>query len=80
MSKHTRSLRKEKLQELAGIEGHETITDLLEASTSDSLCPAICMNPGCDNTAEMEPDQSEGWCDVCETNTMVSALVLAGII
>ena len=80
MSKHTRSLRAEKLQELADIEGYEITTDLLEASAGDSLCPAICMNPGCDSTDQLKPDQSEGWCDECEANTMQSALVLAGII
>jgi hypothetical protein len=38
------------------------------------------MNEGCEYTAEMEPDQDRGWCEVCETNSMASALVLAGII
>jgi hypothetical protein len=38
------------------------------------------MNAGCDYTAEMEPDQDRGWCEVCNTNSMKSALVLAGII
>ena len=48
--------------------------------SADSVSPAICMNEGCEYTAEMEPDQDRGFCEVCETNTMVSALVLAGII
>jgi hypothetical protein len=36
------------------------------------------MNDGCDYTADMEPDQDRGWCEACDTNTVASALVLAG--
>jgi len=42
--------------------------------------PAICTNEGCDYSTDMEPDQDRGWCDECETNSVVSALILAGII
>jgi len=35
---------------------------------------------GCDYTAEMEPDQEEGYCEACGGNTMVSALVLAELV
>ena len=38
------------------------------------------MTEGCDYTTEMEPDQEEGYCEACGGNTVVSALVLAGII
>jgi len=44
------------------------------------VSPAICMNDGCDYTAEMEPDQDRGWCEACGTNTVASALILAGLI
>ncbi len=50
---------------------------------ADSVAPAICCNPNnpeCDYTAEMEPDQTQGWCEVCERGTLVSGLVLGGII
>jgi len=29
---------------------------------------------------EMEPDQDRGWCEVCERGTLVSGLVLGGLI
>jgi hypothetical protein len=45
----------------------------------DSVCPAICMTEGCDCTTEMEPDQTEGYCEACGGNTVVSAFVLAGM-
>jgi hypothetical protein len=47
---------------------------------SDAVSPAICTNPDCNYTCEMEPDQDRGWCDECRTNTMVAAPVLAEMI
>jgi hypothetical protein len=47
---------------------------------SDSVSPAICANPDCAYTAEMEPDQDRGYCEECRANTMVAAPVLAGLI
>ncbi|MCP1747530.1 rRNA maturation endonuclease Nob1 [Bradyrhizobium japonicum] len=38
------------------------------------------MTEGCDHTAEMEPDQDQGFCEACGGNTVVSVLVLAGLI
>jgi hypothetical protein len=54
--------------------------DMLEHATFDSVAPAICSNEGCDYSTEMEPDQDRGWCEECGTNTVVSCLILAGII
>lgn len=70
----------EKLRKLAEIEGFETVEDMIGASVFDSVSPAICMNDGCDYAAEMEPDQERGWCEECNTNSMKSALILAGLI
>jgi hypothetical protein len=72
-----------KLRRLCEIEGFDDETALFAAAMSDSVCPAICCNsdnPDCDYTAEMEPDQDRGWCEVCERGTLVSGLVLGGII
>src|SRR5262245_60389182 len=69
-----------KLMKLCDIEGFETVADLLSATITDSVCPAICMTEGCDYTTEMEPDQCQGYCEECGGNTMMSALVLAGVI
>jgi len=72
--------RRSKLNQLIEIEGFESEEALLAAVITDSVSPAICLNDGCDYTAEMEPDQDRGWCEACGTNTVVSALVLAEII
>jgi hypothetical protein len=80
MSNIALSHKAAKLMKLCDLEGYKRLHDLLRASTTDSLCPAICMTEGCDNTTEMESDQDAGYCEACGGNTMVSALVLAGLI
>ena len=66
--------RREKLGRLVTLEGFDSLAALLAAADTDSVSPAICMNEGCDYTAEMEPDQDRGFCEVCGTNTVASAL------
>lgn len=69
---------KSKLAQLSEIEGMDEM-DLIEAGVIDSVCYGICMNEDCDYTTEVEPDQHAGWCENCNTNTVKSACVLAGI-
>jgi hypothetical protein len=59
-----------KFVKLVELEGYDDPHELLAAATADSICPAICMNDGCDYTAELEPDQDRGWCEVCAANSM----------
>jgi hypothetical protein len=73
-------MRRAKLNQLIDIEGFESEDVLFAAAVGDSVSPAICLNDGCDYTAEMEPDQDRGFCEACGTNTVASALVLAGLI
>ena len=69
-----------KLMKLCEVEGYHSPYDLVQAVAGDSVCPAICMTEGCDHTAEIESDQTEGYCEACGGKTVVSALVLAGFI
>lgn len=73
-------LRELKLKKLLEVEGYDSLEEMLEAVFSDSVSPAICIEPHCDHTAEMEPDQTEGYCESCGGQTMVAAPILAGII
>jgi hypothetical protein len=73
-------VRQEKLAKLLAAEGFDTLEDLAQAIVSDSVSPAICTEPDCDYTSEMEPDQGAGYCESCGKNTVVSALVLAELI
>jgi hypothetical protein len=80
MSSIALSHKAQKLMRLCEIEGFTSLDGLLEVAATDSVCPAICMTEGCDYTTEMEPDQEEGYCEACGGNTVVSALILAGLI
>ena len=80
MSRIALSHKAAKLMKLCDLEGYKRLHDLLRASTTDSVCPAICMTEGCDYTTEMESDQDAGYCEACGGNTVTSALVLAGLI
>ena len=72
--------RDTKLRALCAAEGFDSIDAMLEAATFDSVSPGICIKSDCDGTTEVEPDQDRGWCEACGGNTVVSALILAGII
>lgn len=80
MSTIVLSIKGAKLMKLCEAEGFECLDDLLTMSAADSVCPAICMTEGCDYTTEMESDQEEGYCEACGGNTVVSVLVLVGLI
>lgn len=73
-------VRQEKLAKLLAAEGYETLEELTLAVLGDSVSPAICVEADCDYTAEMEPDQDAGYCELCRKNTVVAALVLAELI
>ena len=72
--------RQQLLTKLMQSEGYDSVDELIENCYFDSVCPAICANPDCVHTTELEPDQQAGWCEACDGNTMVSALILAGLI
>ena len=69
-----------KLKTLAASEGFEGTLEFLEEFAMDCIVPGICMNEGCEYTGTNEPDCGEGWCEMCNTNTVRSGLLLAGII
>lgn len=69
-----------KLVTLAETEGYTEVSDFLESHALDSVVPAICMAPDCDHTADLEPDQRAGFCEVCGRLSMQSSLVVAGMI
>ena len=57
-----------------------TMEELLAQATFDGVALGICTNEGCDYIREVEPDQDKGYCEVCDSNTVQSALILAGMI
>lgn len=68
-----------KLEALAKAYG-QSVSEFIETYALDEVVPAICMNPGCDYTRGYEPEQREGWCEVCDEGSMKGGLVLAGLV
>ena len=69
----------DKLHELAEL-GDVTMEELLAQATFDGVTLGICTNEQCDYIREVEPDQDRGYCEICDSNTVQSALILAGMI
>lgn len=80
MSNISIAQRVQKLVTLCDQRGFLDLDDLLLAALLNDASPAICMTEGCNHTADMEPDQDQGFCAACGGQTVVSALVLAGLI
>ena len=76
----TNEQRTAKLKKLAEIEVFPSLDDMIAATITDSVSPAICIAEDCDYTVEMEPDQDRGWCECCSANTVQSTLILAELI
>lgn len=66
------------LADLMKAEGYNTLEELARDAIMDIRAPGICT--ACGYTTEMEPDQTAGYCEVCETNTVKAGLILAGMI
>jgi hypothetical protein len=73
-------MNNQKLEALRDIEGYDTVESMLEMAVFDSVCPGICITPGCNYSAWVEPDQHAAPCKSCGTNTVQSAMYLAGVI
>lgn len=75
-----RQARQAKLDLLMEIEGFDDPLEFMTELVGDSVCPGICTNSGCDYTTTVEPDSRTGYCAECDTQTVESALSLAGLI
>ncbi len=69
----------DKLHDLAEL-AEATMEELLAQATFDGVTVGICTNEECDYIREVEPDQDRGYCEICDSNTVQSALILAGMI
>lgn len=74
-------LESEKLKRLLELEFPNTeLSEVIGSCAFDSVVEGICMNPGCDATYQCEPDARSNWCEICDSQSVKSVLVLAGII
>jgi hypothetical protein len=70
-----------KLCKIHGFEPNENgVMKMLEEASFDSVVQGICKNNNCDYSTDVEPDQTQGWCEECEAGTVVSPLIIAGLI
>ena len=56
-----------------------SIGEFMDEYMLESIIPGICMNVGCNNIEEYEPDQNRGWCEVCGTTSVKSLFCLLGV-
>lgn len=63
-----------KLLELIAQFGYDDLSVAISENAMSSLVPGICMNPGCEYTTDVEPDQGKGFCEVCNTRSVKSIL------
>ena len=65
--------RNTKLEKLMELEGYTSLNEFMGDVITDSINPGICSNPHCSYPNIVEPDSTEGYCESCGTNTVVSA-------
>jgi predicted Zn-ribbon and HTH transcriptional regulator len=68
---------KEALDQLVGDFGFRTEEEMGFQALSDGVCPGICKE--CGYSTDVEPDNAQGWCEECQAQTVVSGMVLMGI-
>ena len=71
----------ESLALLAEQYGYEDGLDLIAHHAMESVVPAICVSLDCEEySEELESDCDGGFCNYCGESSMVSCMVLAGVI
>jgi hypothetical protein len=73
------NLEVSKLDTLARESGM-SVMEFIDAYALESMSPGICMNSDCDYTTEVGLDERAGYCLSCQTTTIRSGIVLAGLI
>ena len=73
--------QEELLDRICSDEGFEDWSELLEAYAIESVVPGACKNEGCTYvSSSCEPDGEDCWCEVCDDQSVVSCMVLGGVI
>ena len=71
----------ELLERVVEATGFDDTMELLEYYGMDNVVPGACSNEGCTYVgSECEPDADGCWCEECDTPSVVSCMVLGGII
>lgn len=70
----------DKLELLAELRGFEDAEHLLDEFVLEVICPGICINEECEYIIYVGSDTDNSLCEICQTETVVSAFVLADIV
>lgn len=70
-------VRQSLLHQAANDYGFENMEEMFAAAIMDSVVPGICHK--CGYTTEVEPD-GRGWCEECDSASVISVLLLGGMI
>jgi len=70
-------MKKYGMDELLEEYGMDDIMQFISEFGHDSIVPGICTE--CGASYEYEPDQDKGFCEECGSNTVVSGLILMGV-
>jgi hypothetical protein len=73
------NLEVSKLDQLARESGM-SVMEFIDAYALESMSPGICMNSDCDYATEVGLGERAGYCPSCQTATIRSGIVLAGLI
>ncbi len=57
-----------------------TRDEFLEEYCLEDIVPGICTNPNCEEIYQYEPDQDQGYCERCCTQSVKSGLIMLGVI
>lgn len=74
-TKISKKVYKDKAKDLSEKMGLSSL-ELLEKAILNDQCFGICINEGCNYTTEVETDQDKGYCESCQTNSVVSVTIL----
>lgn len=67
---------RELLVKLVQSDDPDVLYEFIEANIIDSIVPCICANGDCEGNDELEEDLRDGYCDVCESHSMISCIEL----
>ncbi len=65
------------LKQLVEDFGFENAEEMGFAALSDGTSPGICKE--CGYSTDVEPDNNAGWCEECQAQTVVSGMILMGV-
>lgn len=71
--------KRKKINKLCQEWGYISYINMMKDYQPENMSPGICMNENCNFTDDVEHDQSNGFCEVCEEKTVASIFAIIGV-